>query len=358
MGKAWVTEGLDVTEFVKVDYLRTEFAVEIAKYFDVSVDIVQDTTQFTDSLILDWKLGGLSKYIDKEYLEDTKSITGDADWKIIKLAYDQNLKSADVSAFDVEVYSKNFLKEIAQALKIPYGQLKKLDKEEIAKIKEFGFGEEGLKLAEDKELVTTAYKTDYFRNQKAEEVAANYNAENAYTVKPEITQEYMAQASGEGLETSEVIDKEWYKTTYASDLETNKATIDKNADAEIDDIELKDYITGEGLKKGNNTSQAIDFQEYRTKYAQDLLTEFGATTIDQVTYEQTLNFMVTTGLEKGYATSTKVMSLDQYEQQYGAEMAKQLGVQVGTDFTYQQTFEFSLTVGTQIGINPYTTPTV
>ena len=355
MSHAWVTEGLDVTEFVNVDYLRAEFAVEIAKYFNVSVDIVQDTTQFTDALVLDWQLGGLSKYIDKEYLEETKSITGEADWQIIKLAYDQGLKAADVSAFDVETYSKTFLKEIAEALKIPYGQLKKLDKEEIAKIKEFAFSEEGLQLAEDEEVLETTYKTDYFRNQKAEEVAANYNAENAYDVKPETTQEYMAQAAEEGLETSEVIDQEWYRTTYADDLETNQATIDKNGDAQIDEAELNDYITGEGLKKGNNTSQAVDFQKYRTDYAQDLLTEFGATSIDQVTYEQTLNFMLTTGLEKGYSTSAKIMDLAQYEQQYGAEMAKQLGVQVGTDFTYEQTFQFSLTIGVEMGINPYTT---
>ncbi|MCT7948660.1 hypothetical protein NG798_02550 [Ancylothrix sp. C2] len=356
MGHAWVTEGLDVTEFVNVDYLRAEFAVDLAKHFDVSIDIVKDTTQFTDELVLDFTLGGLSKYIDKEYLEETKSITGEADWQIIKVAYDQDLKAADVSTFDVETYSKTFLKEIAEALKIPYGQLKKLDKEEIAKIQEFAFSEEGLQLAENEAVLETTYKTDYFRNQ--EEVAANFNAENAYTDKPEATQEYMAQAAEEGLETSEVIDQEWYRTTYADDLETNQATIDKNGDAQIDEAELNDYITGEGLEKGNNPSQAVDFQKYRTDYAQDLLTEYSATSIDQVTYEQTLNFMMTTGIEKGYSTSTKIMDLAQYEQQYGAEMAKQLGVQVGTDFSYQQTYEFSLTIGVQIGINPYTTPTV
>ncbi|MCX8121884.1 MAG: hypothetical protein N3E45_13855 [Oscillatoriaceae bacterium SKW80] len=354
--EGWVKEGIDPTKYVNVEYLRNEYAAKIATDFKIDIKIVKDKAQFTDALILDWKFGGLSKYIDKKYLEKVKGITADADWKIVKLAYEKGLKAADVSPFDIKGYTKKYLKELAKELKLPFGQLKKLDKEEIDAIKEFALDDEkGLKLLKDAGKLDVFFKVDYFRNQKAAEIAFNYNVENAFSAKA--TQKYITgEAYKEGLEASLVIDKEWYKTKYAADIEANKATIDVNGNGKIEDGELVDYITGEGLEKGNNPSKAIDFATYRAEgsaSAKDLLTAYGATSIKEISYSQTLAHMLTVGVEKGYVLSPNLVDLQTYKAQYGAEIAKQFNVADVASLTNEQVFQFQMTTGLEIGINPY-----
>ncbi len=354
--EGWVKEGIDPSQFVKVDYLRAEYAAEIATHFSIDINVVKDAAQFSDALVLDWKFGGLSKYIDKEYLEEEKGITADADWKVLKLAYEQGLKAVDVAAIDVKGYSLEYLKELAQELKVPFGQLKKLDKEEIDAIKEFALDDaKGLKLAVDTGKLESFFKVDYFRTKEAAEIAFNFNSENAYTAKA--TQEYIAgEADQEGLDASAVVDKEWYKTQYAADLEANKATIDIDASGTIEDGELVDYITGAGLEKGNNPSKAIDFATYRAEgsaSAQDLLTAYGAASLDEISYAETLDHMLTVGVEKGYVLSSSLVDLQTYKAEYGAEIVKQFNVADVASLTNEQVFQFQVTVGVEIGINAY-----
>jgi Ca2+-binding RTX toxin-like protein/translation elongation factor EF-1beta len=358
--QGWTVDGIDPSEYVNADYLRAEFSVEIAKHFNISVDTVLDATQFSDELVLDWKFGGLSDYADYEYLVEEKGFTGTTEWQILAQAYEQGLTASDVCDVDVAKYSKEFLKELADELKLPYGQLKKLDKWEVDEIREFALSDDGIELAKGKNLLKDLFKTEYFRGKKGEEVAENYNEDNVYGDDEAKTQDFMSgEAPTQGIGTSGVMDVSWFKAQYLDSedsplTEEEKAGVDADGDGTTTDAEVYDFMTGEGLEKGLNPSQAVDMEQYRTTHQQDLLTAYGATNIAEVSYQETIEHMVTVGVQQGFVLSTQLIAFATYEQQYGAQMAQYYNVAEGTDFTNEQTFKFQLTAGVEIGINPYT----
>ncbi len=112
-----------------------------------------------------------------------------------------------------------------------------------------------------------------------------------------------------GLNASPAIDLEWYSTNYAAELEADKAIIDIDGNGEVDNAELYDYVTGVGLEKGLNPSALIDFEAFRAEgsaSAQDLLTYYDATSLEEVSYTETLEYMLSAGLEAGHLPYDKV----------------------------------------------------
>ncbi|MCT7959755.1 hypothetical protein NG791_03635 [Laspinema sp. D1] len=301
-------QGIDLTQYVDVDYLKQEFTVDLARHYNIEVSTVVDLKQ---ELVLDYLYGGLSSEIDFEFVGTQYAaeiagqfgVTADqiTDAQILEFAYTQVASGADFSftPVDVEGFVAEYgtqLLEIAGASSTS-GVFSKSD------IVSFMFNQAS-ELGID---ITQFVEMDYYTENFSDKILANYSLENVFNISGQQVYDFMTtQGIGEGLNTSAVIDLEWYKTEYATVLEENKAQIDVDANGEISNEELFDYVTGAGLENGQDPSELVDFESYLAEgsaSAQALLAWAGSTSIEQVSYSQTLEYMFTAGLEAGFAPS-------------------------------------------------------
>ncbi|MCT7986058.1 hypothetical protein NG796_22535 [Laspinema sp. A4] len=305
-------QGIDLTKYVDVDYLKQEFSVDLARHYNIEVSTVVDLKQ---ELVLDYLYGGLSSEIDFEFIETQYAaeiagqfgVTADqiTDAQILEFAYgkfasteDFSLTPVDVEGF-VEQYGTKLL-EIAGAAATS-GVFSKSD------IVSFMFNEAS-ELGID---ITPFVEMDYYTEKFSDKILANYSLENVFNISGEQVYDFMTtEGITQGFNTSAVIDLEWYKTEYATVLEQDKAQIDVDANGEISNDEAFDYITGAGLEKGQNPSELVNFESYLAEgsaSAQALLAwagaTSGATSLEQVSYSQILQYMFSAGLEAGLAPS-------------------------------------------------------
>ncbi|HEY9837576.1 MAG TPA: hypothetical protein V6D27_11820, partial [Vampirovibrionales bacterium] len=206
--------------------------------------------------------------------------------------------------------------------------------------------------------ITPFVQVDYYTEKFSDKVLANYSLENVFNISGEKVYDFMnTKGIGEGLNTSAVIDLEWYKTEYATVLEQDKAQIDVDANGEMSNQELFDYVTGIGLEKGQNPSELVDFESYLAEgsaSAQSLLTWAGATSLEQVSYSETLEYMFSAGLEAGLAPSAG-LDVNALKTQNAEALIQFYSASSLTEVTNVQTFNYVYGSGFQ---QPEETPVV
>ncbi|HEY9836935.1 MAG TPA: hypothetical protein V6D27_08570, partial [Vampirovibrionales bacterium] len=312
-GKGWKM-GLNPVEFVSADYLRDEFADKIAKHYEISVSAV---AELKDELIIGGIYGGLADQIDIDFCRKAnkdkliakfgKAIEQITEVEILEFAYTDGLAEglplSEADLLDVEGYLGQYREEVAAEFGVEPEKVATLD---VSKILEFAKGK-GLKLGLD---LAAFADIDVLRQAFPADIAFNYRLEQVYNLTAESTFSYMVTGGIEaGLNASPAIDLEWYKTHYATELEADQAIADIDDNGAIDNAELYDYITGVGLEKGQNPMDLIDFAAYRAEgsaSAQDLLTYYNATSLEEVSYTQTLDYMLSAGLEVGHLPSDQL----------------------------------------------------
>ncbi|MGB3561307.1 MAG: hypothetical protein WBA24_22420 [Geitlerinemataceae cyanobacterium] len=346
--KGWKKD-IDVLEFVNVEYLRLTYEAELVAHYQVNT-----ITELSNELVVDFVFGGLSQEIDYEYYRRTYqtqlttafgiSIEQITETQILDHAYQVGLESDfQFSAIDIDGYVEQYRDEIAQAFKIDLEAVASLSATEI---REFAL-ETGLELGLE---LTGLVDINYYRQYFSDELLANYRSENVYNVDNEQTIDYLLNGGlVQGVNVSKAVDLEWYRQTYASDLAANQQTIDINSNGQLENAELFDYITGEGLAKGQNTSQLIDLEAYRnasSASAQAMLQYYQATDITQISYQQTLEYMFSVGLEAGYNPSGTI-DLDalRTDATISQSIVSYYSVQSIEQVTYTQTFSYAFGAG-------------
>lgn len=326
--------GLNPLEFVSVDFLREEFAGKIAKHYKIEVGAV---AELKDELIIGGVFGGLGDEIDIDFCRKAnkdkltakfgKPIEQITEVEVLEFAYTDGLTEgvalSEADLVDVEGYLGEYGEEVAAELGVEVDKVAELD---VSKILEFAKGQ-GLKLGLD---LAAFADVDAFRQNFAADIAFNYRFEQVYNITAESTFSYMLEGGIDaGLNASPAIDIEWYSTQYAAELETDKATIDLDGNGELDNAELYDYITGVGLEKGLNPSALIDFEAYRAEdsaSAKDLLTFYNATSLEEVSYTATLEYMLSAGLDAGHMPSDQV-DLEAYIAENADKLIAEYGVE-------------------------------
>ena len=306
--------GLNPLEFVSIDFMREEFAGKIAKHYNISREAV---AELSDELIVGGIFGGLGDEIDIDFCRKAhkdkltakfgKAIEQITDVEVLEFAYTDGLTEgvalSEADLVDMEGYLGEYGEEVAAEFGVEVNKVGELD---VAKILEFAKGK-GLKLGLD---LAAFADVDAFRQNLAADIAFNYRLEQVYNLTAESTFSYMVTGGLDArLNASPAIDLEWYSTNYAAELETDKAIIDIDGNGEMDNGELYDYVTGVGLEKGLNPSALIDFAAFRAEgsaSAQDLLTFYEATSLEEVSYTETLEYMLSAGLEAGHLPSDRV----------------------------------------------------
>ncbi len=191
--------------------------------------------------------------------------------------------------------------------------------------------------------VTPFVNMDYYTENLSDKILANYSLENVFNISGGQVYDFMTtQGIAEGLNTSAVIDLEWYKTEYATVLEENKAQIDVDGNGEISNNELFDYVTGAGLENGQDPSELVDFESYLAEgsaSAEALLAWAGSTSIEQVSYSQTLEYMFSAGLEAGLAPSPG-LDVDALKTQNAEALTKFYSASSITEVTNVQAFNY------------------
>jgi hypothetical protein len=254
------------------------------------------------------------------------------------------LSEADL--VDMEGYLGQYGEEVAAEFGVEADKVAELD---VAKILEFAKGK-GLKLGLD---LAAFADVDAFRQNLAADIAFNYRLEQVYNLTAESTFSFMVtDGIDAGLDASPAIDIEWYKTNYAAELETDRTTIDIDGNGEIDNAELYDYITGVGLEKGQNPSDLIDFAAFRAEGSastQDLLSFYGATSLEEVSYTETLEYMLSAGLEVGHLPSDKVdleayiaTNADRLIQHYGVAAIDRVSKVDAFNYMFGSGFEMAI----------------
>ncbi|MBW4496017.1 MAG: hypothetical protein KME26_23680 [Oscillatoria princeps RMCB-10] len=346
-------QGINPLEFVKVDYLRQEFSVELAKHYEIEISSVAN---LKDELVVAFMYGGeVSEEIDSEFYRTTHeaeltqyfgiSTEQISEVQILGYASSAGLeKGFDLSPVNLDGYVDKYSEEIAKHFGVEVEKLADIDKKDI---KEFML-KEGLKLGLD---ATEFVSVDYYRSHGAEKILENYRVENVYNISSEQTAEFMLGAGvKEGLNASPAVDLDWYRTTYAQALSTDIQAIDTDGNAEIDSSELFDYVTGAGLEKGQNPSELIDLASYRaegSQSAQDLLTSYSATSIEEVSYSETLAYMLGAGLEAGHNPSAQI-DLEVYRGSNANGLIQHYGVASIEEVSYTQTFNYMFGAGMQV----------
>ncbi|TAF55243.1 MAG: hypothetical protein EAZ61_04580, partial [Oscillatoriales cyanobacterium] len=152
---------------------------------------------------------------------------------------------------------------------------------------------------------------NFLRASFAADLLTEYRVQNVYNVGKAETVGFL-EGRGRtfgGLNLSAAIDFEFYRSTYAAQIDANTTTIDTDQSGAIDDLELFDYVTGDGLEQGLNPSKLVDFAAYRAEgsaSAQALLAYYSKTNLQDITYRETLEFMFGAGLEQGFAPSSAI----------------------------------------------------
>ncbi len=344
-------QGIDVTQYIDIDYLKQEFTVELARHYGVEVTSV---TELKQELVLDYLYGGLSSEIDfefvgKQYGAQISSQFGVAiaeisDTQILEFAYNQVASGAEFSLTPVDV--EGFVAEFGAKLLEVAGATSTSGVFNKSDVISFMFNQ-AAELGID---VTPFVEKDYYTAYFAEQVVANYRVDNVYNLGGDQLYDFMStEGIAQGLNTSALVDLEWYRTEYATVLEENLAQIDIDASGEIENPELFDYVTGAGLENGQNPSELVDFESYLaagSPAVANLLTATGATSIDQVSYAQVLDYMFTAGLEAGFAPSPG-LDVDALKTQNAEALVQFYSATSITEVTNVQAFNYVYGSGTQ-----------
>jgi hypothetical protein len=339
-----VKQGIDLSQYVDVDYLKQEFTVDLARHYNIEVSTVVDLKQ---ELVLDYLYGGLSSEIDFEfvgtqYAEQISSqfgVTAEqiTDAQILEFAYSQVASGADFSLTPVDV--EGFVEEYGTQLLEIAGASSTSGVFSKSDIVSFMFNQAS-ELGID---ITQFVEMDYYTESFSDTILANYSLENVLNISGGQVYDFMnTEGIAEGLNTSAVIDLEWYKTEYATVLEENQAQIDVDGNGEISNNELFDYITGAGLENGQEPSELVDFESYLAEgsaSAEALLAWAGSTSIEEVSYSQTLEYMFSAGLEAGLAPSPG-LDVDALKTQNAEALTQFYGVSSIAEVSKVQAFNY------------------
>ncbi|MCT7979623.1 hypothetical protein [Laspinema olomoucense] len=350
-------QGISLTEYVDVEYLKEQFSVDLAQHYNIEVSSVVD---LKEELVLDFLYeGGLSSEIDFEFVRTqyAAQITGQfgvavdqiTDAQVLEFAYGQIASGADFSPTPVDV--EGFVAEYGTQLLEIAGASSTSGVFSKSDIVSFMFNQAS-ELGID---VTQFVAMDYFTENLSDTILANYSLENVFNISGEQVYDFMTtEGIAQGLETSALVDLEWYKTNYATVLEEDKALIDVDANGETSNDELLDYITGAGLEKGQNPSELVDFASYRAEgsaSAQALLTWANASALEQVTYSETLEFMMTDGAEAGFNPSAG-LDVNALKTQNAEALIQFYSASAITEVTNVQTLNYVLGSGYQQPAEP------
>ncbi len=302
--------GVETAEFIEVDFLRHAFAAELLATYDVST-----TKEIDDRLVIDLVYGGLSSDID--------------------FAFYRNAHAAELTAtygLAIEQITDTLILEHAYEFGVDQGlALASFDQDAIL-LAQSATTDPATDPATDpttnpatgssvdevpNEATADSFSlgdfvdVNFLRENFEADLLTEYRVQNVYNVGKAETVGFI-EGRGRtfgGLNLSAAIDFEFYRSTYAAQIEANTTTLDADQNGAIDDLELFDYITDAGLEQGQNPSKLVDFAAYRatgSASAQALLTYYSKTNIQEITYRETLEFMFGAGLEQGFAPSSAI----------------------------------------------------
>ena len=333
-----VKQGIDFTEFIDVDYLKQEFTVDLARHYGIEVASV---TELKAELVLDYLYGGLSSEIDFEFVgtqyaaeissQFGVSVEQISKVQILEFAYSQVASGADFSLTPVDV--EGFVAEFGEQLLEIAGASSTSAVFSKSSVLSFMFNQ----ASEFGIDVTPFVAMDYFTENFSDRILANYSIENVFNLSGSQVYDFMTtQGISEGLNTSAAINLSWYRETYLEELTAEFGS------ADISNQELFDYVTGAGLEKGKNPSELVDFDSFLAEgsaSAEALLAWAGSTSIEQVSYSQTLEFMFTAGLEAGFAP-TPGLDLDAMKAENAEALTRFYGVSSVTEVSKVQAFNY------------------
>ncbi|HEY9864840.1 MAG TPA: hypothetical protein V6D21_11750, partial [Candidatus Obscuribacterales bacterium] len=195
---------------------------------------------------------------------------------------------------------------------------------------------------------------DYYVNQGGEELLDNYRVENVYNLEPKKVFDYAMENPEDVSSTAPTIDLVWYQEEYADDIAENQAKIDTNGDSEISNDELSVYATGEGLIKGNKTSEWLkDFDEYVAdpEVQEDILTHYSIESVDGLTNPQIVTYMMGKGLLDGhkpfsdeFLTNNPELDFETFKQANTQALVQYTGLSI-EQVTSVNVFSYQATVG-------------
>ena len=333
-----VKQGIDFTEFIDVDYLKQEFTVDLARHYGVEVASV---TELKAELVLDYLYGGLSSEIDFEFVGTQYasqissqlgvSVEEISKVHILEFAYSQVASGAEF--FFTPVNVEGFVAEYGEQLLEIAGASSSSGVFSKSSVLSFMFNQ----ASEFGIDVTPFVAMDYFTENFSDRILANYSIENVFNLSGSQVYDFMTtEGISEGLNTSAAINLSWYRETYVEELTAEFGS------ADISNQELFDYVTGAGLENGQNPSELVDFDSFLAEgsaSAEALLAWAGSTSIEQVSFSQTLEFMFTAGLEAGFAP-TPGLDLDAMKAENAEALTRFYGVSSVTEVTKVQAFNY------------------
>jgi hypothetical protein len=302
--------GVETAEFIEVDFLRHAFASELLATYDVST-----TKEIDDRLVIDLVYGGLSGDIDFAFYRNAHAaeltatyglaIEQITDTLILEHAYEFGVdQGLALASFDQEAIllaqtatTDPAIDPATDPATDPNVDSSVNEVPDEATVDSFSLGD--------------FVDVDFLRENFEADLLTEYRVQNVYNVGKAETLGFI-EGRGRtfgGLNLSAAIDFEFYRSTYAAQIEANTTTIDTDQSGTIDDLELFDYVTDAGLEQGLNPSKLVDFATYRaagSASAQALLAYYSKTNIQEITYRETLEFMFGAGLEQGFAPSSAI----------------------------------------------------
>ena len=348
--------GINPLDFVEVGYLREAFEYELVAHYEV-----ESLAEISDELVVEFLYGDVSAQVDYEFYSfayeeqliaefGLSSIEEITEAQILKHVITVGLpEGLDLTPVDVEGYIEEYKEEIAAVFDV---EVKEVLETKVEDIITFAFGT-GLELGLD---ATKFAAVDYYSANFSAEIVSNYRLEQVYNFSYEQAFQFGLSAGVEqGFNTSAVIDLEWYSEEYANEIEIDFEAIDVDGNGDVDNSELYDYITGLGLEKGQNPSELIDFESYLANYGDEVLAyalELGqeVETIDDVSYATILDFMLSVGIEEGFAPSADATDLEAFraDEDNAQVLAEFYGVASVEEVTLIETFNYVYGAGSKL----------
>lgn len=313
--------GIDVSEFVQVDFLRNSFEAGLLQGYGVS-----STLELDDRLVVDFVYGGLSSELDFSFYREQYASELQAEFG---LSIDQITDTLILE----HAYTVGLESDLA---------LSPIDSDELV------LAQSNAEVTGESVDLSEFVDVDYLQQTYDSEIVSEYRVGNVYNVSQQQTIDFL-ESGGQiaGINYSAAIDTDFYLETYAEEIDADFAVIDANADDAIDEIELFDYITGAGLEQGQNPSKLVDFESYRdpdSASAQALLAFYNVESIEEVSFRQTLEYMFTVGLEAGFAPSSD-LDLEAIRTEFATEITAFFGASSVSEVTLTQTFNYAFGEG-------------
>ncbi|MFO7030650.1 energy transducer TonB, partial [Limnospira fusiformis CCALA 023] len=345
-GQGWQS-GIDPTEFVEVDFQRQQFAVEIARAYNIDVS---EVASLESSLVLDYIYGGLSSQIDFEFyrtkyaasLESTFGMSAEnlTRVQILEHAYTVGLEQGfNFVAIDYNAIAAQYPQVFADFFDIPVEEIFNLD---LSIIQSFDLG-----IASELGIdITQFVDIEFFRQQASQQILQNYRIENVFRIDSQQLFEFSLQGD---FSTAPTIDLNWAMTQYADILAENLDDFDQDGDGNIDNSELFDALTGQLLEAGNETSDIYSFEQYfESEDVQEQVAEFfGVESFEDVTFTQRLEYMFGAGLQAGidpyseeFLEANPQMAMEIYLEENSTALIEFAGVGSINQVTFLDVYNF------------------